>query len=143
VIATCVEWEPAYNDDRLAQAQALAELVTDPALDGEVPIVVAGDLNAAPSSPLIRPLTEVLFDAWQAGGGDPTAVSLSSTHPQAPMEAAELIDQRIDHIFVRPGQPRQRLDFTGAVLAGDPIDGLHPSDHRAVVCDLSWSNGDR
>jgi endonuclease/exonuclease/phosphatase family metal-dependent hydrolase len=140
VIATCLEWESAFNDDRLAQAQALADLATDPEFDGELPVVVGGDLNAAPSSPLLRPLTDVLVDAWRAGGGDPEAVSLSSAHPQAPMEAIELIDQRIDHIFVRPGRPRQRLDVTGSALAGEPVDGLHPSDHHAVVCDLGWTN---
>jgi endonuclease/exonuclease/phosphatase family metal-dependent hydrolase len=140
LIATCLEWEPAFNDDRLAQAQALADLATDPGLDGKLPVVVAGDLNAAPSSPLLRPLGDVLVDAWSAGGGDPEAVSLSSAHPQAPMEATELIDQRIDHIYLRPGRPRQRLDVTGSALVGEPVDGLYPSDHLGVVCDLHWTN---
>ncbi|MGY1705960.1 endonuclease/exonuclease/phosphatase family protein [Geodermatophilus sp. SYSU D00697] len=28
-----------------------------------------------------------------------------------------------------------------AVLAGDPVDGVAPSDHRAVVCYLRWADG--
>jgi endonuclease/exonuclease/phosphatase family metal-dependent hydrolase len=139
VLVACLEWEPAYNDDRIAQAQALADLATDPTLDGPLPVVVAGDLNAAPESPVLRPLHDTLVDAWTAGGGDPHAVTLASSHPSAPVEAEELIDQRIDHIFVRPGQPRQRLVVESATLAGDAVDGLFPSDHRAVVCDLTWT----
>jgi hypothetical protein len=26
----------------------------------------------------------------------------------------------------------------GVYLAGDPVDGVYPSDHRAVVADLRW-----
>ena len=139
VLVACLEWEPAYNDDRIAQAHALADLATDPALDGPAPVVVAGDLNAAPDSPVLRPLHDTLVDAWTAGGGDPHAATIPSSHPSAPVEAEELIDQRIDHIFIRPGQPRQRLVVGSATLAGDAVNGLYPSDHRAVVCDLAWT----
>ena len=138
VVVACLEYEPAYKDDRIAQARLLAEVATDPALDGSLPVLVAGDLNAAPDSPVLRPLHDVLTDAWPAGGGDPGAVTLSSTHPQAPLGAWELIDQRIDHIFFRPGEFNQRVVVDSVGLAGLPIDGVHPSDHRAVVCDLSW-----
>jgi endonuclease/exonuclease/phosphatase family metal-dependent hydrolase len=138
VIGGCLEWEPAYDDDRHAQARFLAALAADPGLDGPLPVVVAGDLNAAPGSPVLRPLLAVLDDAWTAGHGDPAAVTLSSAHPQAPVEAAELIDQRIDHVLFRPGLPGASVAVERAVLAGAPIDGMHPSDHRAVVCDLRW-----
>jgi hypothetical protein len=46
-----------------------------------------GDLNAAPDSALLRPLLEVLIDAWSVGGGDPCAVTLPSSHPSASLEA--------------------------------------------------------
>ena len=140
VVTACLEWEPAYNDDRVAQAHALVDLATDPHLDGTAPIVVMGDLNCAPDSPILRPVREVLTDAWAAGGGDPAAVSLRSDHPFAPLEADELIDQRIDHIFVRAGRPGQHIAVTSPKLAGNPVDGLDPSDHLAVVCDLTWTN---
>ena len=140
VLATCLEWEPAYNDDRIAQAHAVVDLATDPRLDGGAPILVMGDLNAAPDSPVLRPLRDALTDAWTAGGGDPTGVTLRSDHPFAPLEADELIDRRIDHVFFRAGHPGQRIVVTAPRLAGDPVDGLDPSDHRAVVCDLSWTD---
>ena len=141
VIIACPEYEPAYNDDRIAQVETLADLATDPDLDSSLPIIVAGDLNAAPTSPILRPLSDVLTDAWSAGGGDPAAVTLPSSHPSAPIESKELIDQRIDHIFFRPGEWAQRVSVELTMLAGEPVDGVYPSDHRAAVCDLSWSAG--
>jgi len=66
----CLEHEPAYNDDRVTQAGAVAELATDPALDGPAPVLVAGDLNADIDSPVLRPLTDVLTDAYTTGGGE-------------------------------------------------------------------------
>jgi hypothetical protein len=42
-VVACLEYEPAYTDDRIAQARTLADLATDPALDGPLPVIVAGD----------------------------------------------------------------------------------------------------
>ena len=140
VVGTCLEWETRYDDDRLAQAAAVADLATAPELDGPAPVLVLGDLNAAPDSPLLRPLHDVLIDAWSTGGGEPGAVSLPSDHPFASVELEELIDRRIDHVMVRPGRPGQRLGASGARTLGDAVDGLHPSDHRAVLCDVTWTD---
>ncbi len=139
LVAACLEWEPAYTDDRFAQAQAVVELATDPATDGPLPVIICGDLNAAPDSPVLRPLYDAFADAWALGGGDPAAATLRSDHPQAPLEATELLDQRIDHIFVRPGSPEVQVNVESVALLGDPVEGVHPSDHQAVVCDLAWA----
>jgi endonuclease/exonuclease/phosphatase family metal-dependent hydrolase len=126
VIVACLEYDPAYNDDRIAQARAVAALATDPARDGPAPVLVAGDLNAAADSPVLRPLTEVLSDAYVLGGGDPA----TSTAP--PDAGPELRDRRIDHVLFRPGRFAQQVRVTRAERA----DG--PSDHRAIICDLDW-----
>ena len=77
--------------------------------------------------------------AWTAGDGRPDAVTLPSTHPSAPLEAGpQLVDQRIDHIFFRPGREDQQVIVERVELAGEPVDGVYPSDHRAVVADLRW-----
>jgi hypothetical protein len=49
-----------------------------------------------------------------------------------------MVDQRIDHIFFRPGRENQQVLIEGVRLAGEPVDGVYPSDHRAVVADLRW-----
>jgi endonuclease/exonuclease/phosphatase family metal-dependent hydrolase len=137
VVVTCVEWEPKYADDQRDQMRALTALCRDPDLDGELPLVLAGDLNAAPDSPLLSPLLAVMDDAWSLGDGDPDAVSLDSRHPEAP-DVPHLIDRRIDHVLVRPGRAGRRVRVDRAFLAGDAVDGLDASDHKAVVCDLVW-----
>jgi len=70
---------------------------------------------------------------------DPAAVTLPSSHPSAPLEAGpEMVDQRIDHVFFRPGREDQQVLVEGARLVGDAVEGVYPSDHRAVVVDLRW-----
>jgi endonuclease/exonuclease/phosphatase family metal-dependent hydrolase len=130
VIVTCLEWEPSYAEDQLAQARAVAGL----AAASDLPVLVLGDLNAAAGTAEMAPLLAVLTDTWPAGGGDPAAVTLSSAVPEAPLEAVGQIDRRIDHILARtPGD----LTVHRAFLAGDrPIAGRYPSDHFAVVADL-------
>ena len=78
---------------------------------------------------VLRPVQERLVDAWTAGRGDPSAGTLPSDHPQARREADELIDQRIDHVFVRPGRPDPVVAVGAVGLVGRPVDGVHPSDH--------------
>ena len=137
VIVTCREWEPQYAADRAAQTVALAELVTDPAFDGPLPVLLIGDLNAPPDEPELAPLRAVTVDTWEAGGGDPGATTLDSLLPYAPLAATTLIDRRIDHVLVRPGRPDATVTVRGAFIAGDrPIDGLYPSDHYAIGADL-------
>jgi len=137
VVVTCLEWEPRYAADQLAQARRVARLAADPRLDGPMPVLVTGDLNAYPGQPEIAPLSETLVDVWAAAGGPADAVTLSSAHPQAPVGAAHLIDRRIDHVLARRGDPARPVRATGAFLIGDrPDDGLHPSDHWALAVDL-------
>jgi endonuclease/exonuclease/phosphatase family metal-dependent hydrolase len=137
VIVSCLEWEPEFAADQLAQARMLAALATDPRLDGPLPVLVIGDMNAAVQHAEIAPLVEAMVDTWAAGGGDPEARTIDSGIPHAPIEAVNLIDRRIDHIFARPGRPGQTVTVRRAFLAGDrPVDGTYPSDHYAVGVDL-------
>ena len=136
---TCTEWQPAYNDDRSATAHRLVELAFDPAYDGALPVVLMGDLNAPPDDPVLRPMYDLMIDTWAAGDGDPDGVTLPISHPQAAVEAEHLIDRRIDHIFLRPGQPDLVIEVAATRDVGDAVDGVIPSDHRAVVCDVSWA----
>ncbi|WP_309135232.1 endonuclease/exonuclease/phosphatase family protein [Cellulomonas sp.] len=140
VLVACTEWEPTREAtaDHRAQTRVLADLLADPALDGELPVLLVGDLNAAPGTPELAPLEAVAEDLWLLGGGDPDAVTLSSDTPMAPVEAVKQIDRRIDHVLVRRGRPAAPpLRVTHAALAGqEPVEGVLPSDHRAVVCDV-------
>jgi endonuclease/exonuclease/phosphatase family metal-dependent hydrolase len=139
IIVSCLDYGVPYTDDRIAQGSFVADLATHPRLDGPCPVLLMGDLNAAVDSPVLQPVRDVLTDAWIAGYGAPDAITLPSTHPSAPLEAGpEMVDQRIDHIFFRPGREDQHVLVEGVQLAGDPVEGVYPSDHRAVVADLRW-----
>ena len=139
VVAVCLEHGIPYTDDRIAQGEFVADLATDPRFDGPCPVLLAGDMNAAVGSPVLRAVRDRMTDAWTAGHGPPDAVTLPSTHPSAPLEAGpELVDQRIDHIFFRAGREDQQILVEGVELKGEPVDGVFPSDHRAVVADLRW-----
>ena len=139
IVATCMDYGIPYTDDRIAQGAFVADLATSPRFDGPCPVLLMGDLNAAVDSPVLRPVGDVLTDAWIAGGGSPDAVTLPSSHPSAPLEAGpQLVDQRIDHIFFRAGREDQHVLVEGVQLIGDAVDGVFPSDHRGVVADLRW-----
>ena len=142
VVVACTEWHAEFRDDHLAQVTELAAVVSDPALDGDLPVVLLADLNARPGTPEIQVLTSVATDLWDAGGGDPDAVTLSSSTPHAPLEAVRQIDRRIDYVLARTGRPGGRLTVTGSVLAGTrPVNGTFPSDHFATVSDLDETSG--
>ena len=139
VVAACLDYGVPYTDDRIAQGAFVTGLATHPRFDGPCPVLLMGDMNAAADSPVLRPAADMLTDAWAAGGGDPDAVTLPSTHPSAALEAGpQMVDQRIDHIFFRPGREDQHVLVDGVHLFEDAVDGVFPSDHRPVVADLRW-----
>jgi endonuclease/exonuclease/phosphatase family metal-dependent hydrolase len=136
VLTSCLDWEPQRGSRRPDQAGVLAALLTDPSRDGPLPVLLTGDLNAPPTTPEIRVLTDVAVDAWAAANGtDDPGHTLSTGNPLAPRQAWQ-IDQRIDYILARPGGPDGRVELERSFLAGAPVDGVHPSDHWAVVADF-------
>ena len=137
VVVARVEGEPGFAVDQSAQCRALAAIATDGRLDGPLPVLLLGDLNAAVDQVELAPLVDAMVDTWAAAGADPSAVTLDSALPFAPRRAVKQIDRRIDHVFARPGRRGLMLSVRGAFLAGDrPIDGVYPSDHYAVGVDL-------
>jgi endonuclease/exonuclease/phosphatase family metal-dependent hydrolase len=134
VVASCIDWEREFAAQRLAQTRALGALLTDPARDGPLPVLLTADLNAAPATPEIRALTDVLVDAWVAGAD--AGHTLRSANPLAPRGAGWLLDQRIDYVLARAGTPARPVVVERAFVAGDRRDGAPPSDHDAVVADF-------
>ena len=130
---------------RLEQVRALAGFVADQAAGCGYPPVVTGDLNAEPASDELRLLggllTEpavpglVLVDAWRyAQPGDP---GFTWDRRNAYQSRSVIPDSRIDYVLVGlPTGDRGRVEAVR--LAGDaPVAGVQPSDHFAVVADLS------
>jgi vancomycin resistance protein VanJ len=108
------EWQQNFRD-RLAQSQALArDLAALPR-----PLVVAGDLNAPESSPVVQTLLEVgLRDAYSAAGR-----GYGHTYGHAIRGLAFL---RIDHILASPD----------IAIADCFVGDGRASEHRPVIADL-------
>ncbi len=131
---------------RLAQLEQVAQHVAALPVTNHPPVVL-GDFNAEPESDEVRRfgglLTEpllpgqVFLDAWRyAPHGDP-GFTWSRENPYVARGIEP--SMRIDYIHVVP-----RWDAPGHVrsvrlAANAPVDGVWPSDHFAVVAELSES----
>jgi endonuclease/exonuclease/phosphatase family metal-dependent hydrolase len=125
-----------HGDDGVnrAQAEALYAFV-----DGTVPppAVVAGDLNATPTSPQIRALAGAWLDTFDAHPA-PTCCIDDLAQP-----SASPLHQRIDYLFLVPGSPpRLRLLTSRRILdAPAPLDGgwQWASDHVGLLAEIELS----
>jgi endonuclease/exonuclease/phosphatase family metal-dependent hydrolase len=134
---------------RCAQVRELAAFVAERA-GGPFPPVVTGDFNAEPDFDEMRLLCGyktapaapglVLLDAWRFA--DPTL-------PQGTWDIAHedavgfgLLPSCVDYVLVgRPGPDGQGRIRGARRAAAVPVDGVHASDHAAVVADLALPHG--
>ena len=110
-----------HPHERLAQGQAL---VSNDWLGNEKclgPVILCGDFNALPSSPLYRLLSQTLNDAQS---------ELQHHRPQAAFPG-RFPTGRIDHVFISPGLEVSNIEIPRSELA------LVASDHLPLVVELS------
>ena len=109
------DWQQNF-EDRLGQSRALARDLAGSAS----PLIVAGDLNAPESSPVVRALLQLgLRDAYTSAGR-----GYGYSYGQALRVGFSFL--RIDHVLVSP-----EIGVTDA-FAGS----AGPSEHRPVIADL-------
>ncbi|WP_203715067.1 endonuclease/exonuclease/phosphatase family protein [Asanoa siamensis] len=129
---------------RSAQLDWLARHVATLPRDGH-PAVVAGDFNAMPESDELRrfvgeltvgyvPDQRLLDVWWFADPGDP-GFTWDRANPHAAAWVAP--SARIDYIHVRQSSHRAGRVLGAHRAATTAVDGVWPSDHAAVVTDLS------
>jgi endonuclease/exonuclease/phosphatase family metal-dependent hydrolase len=145
MFTTHLSYRPGASQVRTAQVRELAEFAADRQADCAYPPVVTGDLNAEPGSDELRLLGGlltapvvpglVLVDAWRYA--DPADPGFTWDRRNGYQGKSMIPDSRIDYILV--GLPRRGHGrVQSARLAGNaPVDGVWPSDHFAVVSDLS------
>jgi endonuclease/exonuclease/phosphatase family metal-dependent hydrolase len=144
-VTTHLTYQPGGSAVRLDQVRALAGFVAEMTVGAAYPPVVTGDLNAESDSDELRLLGGmltapavpglVLLDAWRyAPRGDP---GFTWDRRNGYQGHSVIPDSRIDYILA--GLPREDQGRVATVrLDGDaPVDGVWPSDHFAVVADLS------
>jgi endonuclease/exonuclease/phosphatase family metal-dependent hydrolase len=145
VFDTHLNWRFDQSDVRQDQVRAIARFVKE-SPPRTFPPVLCGDFNADPLSDEIRMLTGrtvvpepklVFHDAWEAGGDGGPGVTWSNDNPYANLDLE--IDRRIDFVFA--GWPK--IGGAGHVVecrveGTEPVDGVVPSDHYAVVATLRY-----
>ena len=146
VISTHTDYRFDRSATRLAQTQALAHFVADERgnPESDFPVVLAGDFNALPDADEMRHLVGrtqpevgglVFHDAWELAGDGGSGHTWSSANPY--LADSTWPNRRLDYIFV--SWPRPKLVGTPVacrVAGNEPVDGVMPSDHFAVVADL-------
>ncbi len=144
VYTTHLNWRYDESHVRQAQVRALAEFVGE-SKGRTFPPIVCGDFNAEPDSDEIRMLTGrasvpverlVFVDAWDVAGHG-AGFTWSNDNPFAARDLEA--DRRIDYVLVGWRKASGAGHVVDArVAAIDPIDGVYPSDHYAVVAELRY-----
>jgi endonuclease/exonuclease/phosphatase family metal-dependent hydrolase len=145
VLCTHFAAHPAASAERVGQVRAVVDLVAGVGRSA-IPPVVAGDLNAEPDSDEVRllagfktaPAVAGLFlvDAWRRAEDAQPGWTWLKDNPHVPAEYA--FNARIDYIHVGEPGPAGEGTIGQVGLAGDrEVDGIWPSDHAAVVADLT------
>lgn len=102
-------------EDRLAQAKAINKLFASNGDRGDLPTILAGDMNAVPDS---DPIKELLKE-WTNAGDEAASPTAPSGKPTS----------RIDYIFYRP-------DSTFRLSHAEVVAEALASDHRPVLAVL-------
>lgn len=117
---------PYRETDGPAREQAAALILRHLAsLPADVPVVLVGDFNDVPGSPVHRALTAVLADAWEAAP--------RREGPEGSFHAfTGRAERRIDWVLQRGLRVQwvRHLDMR--------VDGVLPSDHFPVLVEFGW-----
>jgi endonuclease/exonuclease/phosphatase family metal-dependent hydrolase len=148
VFITHLTFQPHLGSARCAQVLALSEHVKRLAPVGGPPPVLAGDFNAEPDSDEMRFLrgltslggdTVYFADAWATTAGQAPGAGPGWTYARRNPYALRSREssKRIDYIYVRgPDRHLRGEPLSAAVALDEPVDGVWPSDHFAVVADV-------
>ena len=146
VYCTHLNWRFDQSAVRQDQVRAVTSFVAETRdAEARFPAVLCGDLNASPDADEIRMLTGraavpneklVFHDAWEvAGEGRGTTWSNANPHARRDLEP----DRRIDYVLAGWPKAGGAGHVTRCTVAGtEPVAGVVPSDHYAVVAELRY-----
>lgn len=145
VFSTHLNWKLEHSHIRQRQVADLARFV-DRMRSWSFPPIVCGDFNAEPASEEIRMLTGlttcpveglVFFDAWNVAGQGSSGTTRDATNPYVKIGLS--LDRRIDYILVGWPEAGGAGHVVDCRVAGnEPVDGVWPSDHHAVLAELRY-----
>jgi endonuclease/exonuclease/phosphatase family metal-dependent hydrolase len=116
---------------RATQLRDLLGFVRDTRMPG-APVLLAGDFNAAPDAPELRPLAETFADAYAATHPEQVGVLVTTLNP-----ALGHTPRRIDYLFHDRVSGLTPVD--ARILFTEPTaDGTWASDHFGVLARFAW-----
>jgi endonuclease/exonuclease/phosphatase family metal-dependent hydrolase len=145
VFCTHLNWRYEHSHIRQRQVADLASFV-DSMRPRTFPPIVCGEFNAEPGSEEIRMLTGLTIcpveglafhDAWVCAGRGGPGHTWDNANPYA--RAVFEPDRRIDYILT--GSPMAHAAghvVDCRVVGNEPVDGVWPSDHHAVLAELRY-----
>jgi len=114
------------------------ELLNDP-LDTNLPVVLAGDLNAAPNDPFTDTyelLTDAnLHDAWHEE--HPGSAGFTCCQDAKLLNVESQLSHRIDYVFFGGAISIRAAKLVGQDQTDRTPSGLWPSDHAGIVAKLT------
>ncbi len=137
VVATHLEpWETAPVLQTAQAAELIAWLGS-----AEIPVIVAGDLNSAPTdlspaAPYQQFAAAGFRDSWLERTGPNGGAGLTCCQAGDLMNATSTLFKRLDYVLVRnakPGTGATTVELFGVAQADRLPNGLWPSDHAGVV----------
>jgi len=146
VFTTHLNWRLDQSAVRQQQVRAVAEFVASTKARRTYPPVLCGDFNADPDADEIRMLTGaaappvdklVFLDAWRSGGDGTAGYTWSHDNPYTVVDPEP--ERRLDYVFVGYAQDAGAGEPVHCAVEGiEPIGGVHPSDHYAVLAELRY-----
>lgn len=152
LFSTHLNWRFDQSDVRQEQVRAICQFVdgAKPAGGRRYPPILAGDFNADPDSDEMRLLTGraatpvpklVFHDAWEVAGqasdSSATGATWTNRNPYARLDLEP--DRRIDYVLVGWPKAGGAGHVTRCTVEGlEPVDGVVPSDHLAVLAELRY-----
>jgi endonuclease/exonuclease/phosphatase family metal-dependent hydrolase len=145
VFSTHLNWRFEHSHIRQKQVGDLARFVASME-PGAYPPILCGDFNANPTSEEVRMLTGettcaaeglAFRDAWKDGGDGGPGYTWDNANPFARQGLEP--NRRIDYQFVGFPKARGAGHTVHCRVAGnEPVDGVWPSDHFAVLAELRY-----
>ena len=152
VFSTHLNWRFDQSHVRQEQVRAICRFIdaAKPVDGRSFPPILGGDFNADPDSDEIRmlsgraatPVPKLVFhDAWEAAGepsdSSATGATWTNRNPYAKLDLEP--DRRIDYLFVGWPKAGGAGHVTRCTVeALEPVDGVVPSDHLAVLAELRY-----
>jgi endonuclease/exonuclease/phosphatase family metal-dependent hydrolase len=126
----------------------MAEFLDEVIAGRDLPVVLAGDLDAEPSSASVRFWSgrqslhgrSVAFrDAWELAHPATAGHTFANENPLMHSRWGGDLDRRIDYVFVRCHDRGPQLQVVACErMFDEPADGVWGSDHFGVYADLAW-----